>query len=326
MTIVRTTYRTTHPITHRTSHRPTARALLGLFLFIFGAYSFLVSGPAWYHASLRYSPIAPRALRRLMQAFNETGRGLLIGVGLTALAQGTVATIAYLILRIPSAFVLGLLTAIGSLVPSVGSALVWVPVAAGLALTGRWVASLVLVAIGVLVIGMGASFGPQMDGCIQGGTAPAMRVYGEAQSQRDVNAVYRLAGFDRMPVEQQRSMELRRHVADGLVDRALLARAARELGLSTNEDEIMREFVQAGTVRISLGPDAPPGFPYGSGGIGGGRELRLDLRDNIGAALGFGTGGTHYPEMLLGLSFTLNRRSERPASAARPALATRSTE
>lgn len=136
--------------------------------------------------------------------------------------------------------------------------------------------------IGVLVIGMGASFGPQMDGCIQGGTAPAMRVYGEAQSQRDVNAVYRLAGFDRMPVEQQRSMELRRHVADGLVDRALLARAARELGLSSNEDEIMREFVQAGTVRISLGPDAPPGFPYGSGGIGGGRELRLDLRDEDG--------------------------------------------
>lgn len=136
--------------------------------------------------------------------------------------------------------------------------------------------------IGVLVIGMGASFGPQMDGCIQGGTAPAMRVYGEAQSQRDVNAVYRLAGFDRMPVEQQRSMELRRHVADGIVDRALLARAARELGLSTDEDEIMRDFVQAGTVRISLGPDAPPGFPYGSGGIGGGRELRMDLRDEDG--------------------------------------------
>ena len=40
----------------------------------------------------------------------------------------------------------------------------------------------------------------------------------------------------------------------------------------------MREFVQAGTVRISLGPDAPPGYPMGSGGIGGGRELRLDLR------------------------------------------------
>lgn len=136
--------------------------------------------------------------------------------------------------------------------------------------------------IGVLVIGMGASFGPQMDGCIQGGQAPAMRVYGDAQSQRDVNAVYRLAGFDRMPVDQQRSMELRRHVADGVVDRALLAREARELGLSTDEDEIMREFVQAGTVRISLGPDAPPGFPYGSGGIGGGRELRLDLRDEDG--------------------------------------------
>jgi peptidyl-prolyl cis-trans isomerase D len=136
--------------------------------------------------------------------------------------------------------------------------------------------------IGVLVLGMAASFGPQMDGCVQGGQAPAMRVYGDAQSQRDINAVYRLAGFDRMPVEQQRSMELRTHVAQGIVDRALLAREARDLGYATDEDEIMREFVQAGTVRISLGPDAPAGFPYGSGGIGGGRELRMDLRNEDG--------------------------------------------
>ncbi len=136
--------------------------------------------------------------------------------------------------------------------------------------------------IGVLVLGMAASFGPQMEGCMQGGQAPAMRVYGEAQSQRDVNAVYRLAGFESMPVERQRSMELRRHVADGIVDRALLAREARELGFDTDEDAVMREFVMAGTVRISLGPDAPPGFPYGSGGIGGGRELRLDFRTEEG--------------------------------------------
>ncbi|MEZ4324370.1 MAG: peptidylprolyl isomerase [Polyangiales bacterium] len=136
--------------------------------------------------------------------------------------------------------------------------------------------------IGVLVLGMAASFGPQMDGCVQGGQAPAMRVYGEAQSQRDVMAVYRLAGFDRMGVEQQRSMELRTHVAQGIVDRALLAREARELGYAADEDDIMREFVMAGTVRISLGPDSPPGFPYGSGGVGGGRELRMDLRDEDG--------------------------------------------
>ncbi|MCA9535365.1 MAG: peptidylprolyl isomerase [Myxococcales bacterium] len=136
--------------------------------------------------------------------------------------------------------------------------------------------------IGVLVLGMAASFGPQMDGCVQGGQAPAMRVYGEAQSQRDVNAVYRLAGFDRQPVEQQRNMELRTHVAQGIVDRALLAREARDLGYDSDEDEIMREFVMAGIVRISLGPDAPAGFPYGSGGIGGGRELRMDLRTEDG--------------------------------------------
>lgn len=79
----------------------------------------------------------------------------------------------------------------------------------------------------------------------------------------------------------------------------------------------------------ALGKDTDPTL-----NLGGGVKLyatrylalRLDLRDNIGAALGFGTGGTHYPEMLLGLSFTLNRRSERPASASRSALANPTTE
>lgn len=131
----------------------TARAILGVFLFIFAAYSFLVSGPAWYRFAAHHAPIAPHHLRRLTDAFTETGRGLLIGVGLTALAQGTVATVAYLALRIPSALVLGLMTVLGSLIPSVGSALVWVPVAAGLALSGRWIGALVLALVGMLVIG-----------------------------------------------------------------------------------------------------------------------------------------------------------------------------
>jgi hypothetical protein len=40
-------------------------------------------------------------MEHLKNVFQETGRGLLIGVGLTCLAQGLVAAIAYLCLRIP---------------------------------------------------------------------------------------------------------------------------------------------------------------------------------------------------------------------------------
>jgi predicted PurR-regulated permease PerM len=105
----------------------------------------------WIEAHL---PIAPRNFSRYASAFAETGRGLAVGVGLTAVIQGLTATVAYLALGIPRAFVLGVLTAAVSLIPSVGTALVWGPVAVGLALTGHWGRAVIMVAIGIFVIGL----------------------------------------------------------------------------------------------------------------------------------------------------------------------------
>ena len=130
-----------------------ATGMVGLFLFVFGAYTFLVDGQRFAAWAEQRSVIAPRHLRQLASAFFETGRGMLIGVGLTGLVQGVVATIAYFALRIPSALGLGIITAAASLIPSVGTALVWVPVAIGLGLSGRWVAAGILAAVGILVIG-----------------------------------------------------------------------------------------------------------------------------------------------------------------------------
>lgn len=130
-----------------------ATGLVGLFMFVFGAYTLLIDGKRFADWAESRSPIAPRHLRRLASAFFETGRGMLVGVGLTGLIQGLVATIAYFALRIPSALGLGILTATASLIPSVGTALIWVPVALGLGLSGRWGAAGILTAVGVLVIG-----------------------------------------------------------------------------------------------------------------------------------------------------------------------------
>lgn len=131
----------------------TARGLLGLFIFLLTSYTLLINGSDVYAWLERHQPLHPAHLGRFADAFNEAGRGLVIGVGLTALVQGLLATGVYLVLGIPSAFTLGLLTAIAALVPAVGTALIWAPAAAGLALTGQWISAVVLVAIGVFVIG-----------------------------------------------------------------------------------------------------------------------------------------------------------------------------
>lgn len=126
---------------------------LGAFVFLYAFYTFLVDGPSLYAWAERHVPLDASRARRMTAAFHETGRGLFVGIGLTGLTQGVAATIAYVALGVPRALVLGLLTCIASLLPSIGTALVWVPIAAGLALSGRTGAAIALTAVGLLVIG-----------------------------------------------------------------------------------------------------------------------------------------------------------------------------
>jgi predicted PurR-regulated permease PerM len=130
-----------------------AKVIIGLFVFISSVYVVLADGPAAYHWLERHSPLDHRTLKRFGAAFMETGHGLFIGVGGAGLAQSIVATIVYIVIGVPEPFVLGLLTLAASVVPSIGTAFVWVPVAIGLALTGRTDAAIGMTVVGVAVIG-----------------------------------------------------------------------------------------------------------------------------------------------------------------------------
>lgn len=121
---------------------------IGLVVFLYGFYTFLINGRRVHDWLLDHSPLERWETLRLSNAYVETGRGLLIAVGLTALFQGVVATVGYLVASVPQALVLGLLTTIAALIPTLGTALVWAPLALGLLLGGR-----VPAAVAVLVIG-----------------------------------------------------------------------------------------------------------------------------------------------------------------------------
>lgn len=130
-----------------------AKALLTLFVFVYAVYVFLVDGPDYYDWIEKHAPLEVEHTRRLVAAYQETGRGLFVSLGLTGLAQGVLATVTYFALGVPRALVLGLLTCLSSLIPSVGSGLVWVPIAIGLALAGKTVSAVIMAAVGVAVIG-----------------------------------------------------------------------------------------------------------------------------------------------------------------------------
>ncbi len=127
--------------------------LVALLIYFGGVFAFLIDGRALWRWLQDHSPLAPAHLDRLGGAFNETGRGLLIGVGLTSATQGLVATLIYLSLGVPRWWVLGPMTGVASMIPMVGSALVWAPIALGFLLLGHAVQAAVLLGLGIVVIG-----------------------------------------------------------------------------------------------------------------------------------------------------------------------------
>jgi predicted PurR-regulated permease PerM len=125
---------------------------IGVFVFFSAAYVLLVDGPLAWTWTAAHAPLDEAGLERLRAAFHETGRGLFVGIGLTGVVQAAIATGAYLALGVPRPLVLGLVTFIASVIPTVGTALVWIPIAIALAITGRATAALVLALVGTIVI------------------------------------------------------------------------------------------------------------------------------------------------------------------------------
>lgn len=129
--------------------RASASAAIGTLVFLTALYTLIVDGQRAYAWLEAHAPISPAHLARFAAAFRETGRGLLVGGGGTSLAQGVVATIAYLAIGVPRALILGPLTALCSLIPFVGTALVWIPLAVGLVTSGHYGRAAILAACGI---------------------------------------------------------------------------------------------------------------------------------------------------------------------------------
>jgi predicted PurR-regulated permease PerM len=99
-------------------------------------------------------PIESTQRGRLWRHIVDVTRAVFIGVGLTAMAQGTLVGIGFWIAGLPGALVFGVIAALFALIPMVGTAIVWAPGALFLAATGRHWMALFMVIWGVVVVGL----------------------------------------------------------------------------------------------------------------------------------------------------------------------------
>jgi predicted PurR-regulated permease PerM len=127
-------------------------ALLGLFFGGLAMYATLRYWPVITAGLEANLPLDPHHTSALLEEYRRVGRGVLLGTVLTGLAQGLLAGIGYWATGVPQAAFFGALTAVASLLPGVGTLLVWVPAGVYLIFTGHTVAGVAELIYGAVVV------------------------------------------------------------------------------------------------------------------------------------------------------------------------------
>ena len=125
---------------------------VNLFVMIFALYFMLIGGKKMEAYINDILPFNETNTREVIHEINMIVRSNAIGIPLLAIIQGGIAMIGYLIFGAPNVLLLGFLTCFATIIPMVGTALVWFPVAAYLAISGDWFHAIGLAAYGAIVV------------------------------------------------------------------------------------------------------------------------------------------------------------------------------
>ena len=132
----------------------TFEFVVDLFITLYLAFFLIRDGEALARDLRHAIPLAPAHRRELFDKFAVVIRATVKGNLLVAALQGALGGLAFWFLGVNGALLWAVLMAFLSLLPAVGAALVWVPVALYFLFSGALWQGLALVAWGVLVIGL----------------------------------------------------------------------------------------------------------------------------------------------------------------------------
>lgn len=132
----------------------TAGFVIDLAVMLYLLFFLLRDGGGLIDRIAERLPLQPHRRRALLDKFTQVVRATVKGGILIALLQGALGGFIFWVLGIPSPLLWAALMAFLSLVPAVGAGLVWGPVAIYLLATGSIWQGAVLIAFGVVVIGL----------------------------------------------------------------------------------------------------------------------------------------------------------------------------
>jgi predicted PurR-regulated permease PerM len=129
------------------------RTIFSLLLMHYLLFYFLKDGPKIARSVLGAVPLGKRSTDEFAGEIVEVSKATIKGLAIIGLIQGAIGTVTFFALGVRGAALWGVAMAVSSLVPVVGTSLVWLPAALILVAAGHWVKAIILIALGSIVIG-----------------------------------------------------------------------------------------------------------------------------------------------------------------------------
>ena len=124
------------------------------FVMLYILFFFLRDGSQLVATLIRVLPLGDARERQLLAKFGEVSLATIKGTLVVGVVQGAIGGVLFWALGIPAPIFWGAVMAVFSVLPAVGPGLVWAPAAIILLALGAYVKAIILIAGGVVVIGL----------------------------------------------------------------------------------------------------------------------------------------------------------------------------
>lgn len=132
----------------------TVRITVFFFLMLYLLFFFLRDGVRMLDGLVRALPLGDERERHLLERFVEVSRATIKGTLVVGGVQGTIGGITFALVGLGAPVMWGVVMALTSMLPAIGPAIVWVPAAIFLIINSQYLAAGIVIAVGVLVIGL----------------------------------------------------------------------------------------------------------------------------------------------------------------------------
>ncbi len=134
------------------TYRGVVHFIFVTFVMFFSLFYLFIDGNKLLKVIMRLSPLKDKYEEALMCKFNSIVRATIKGTTFIAIIQGTLGAILFTATGTSSPMLLGILMMISSVIPSIGSGLVWFPVGIIMIILGYPVSGLAILLVGGFLI------------------------------------------------------------------------------------------------------------------------------------------------------------------------------